>query len=43
MSKWQTVNEALDLILDRGPCEDENIKPEEVPEEEAVLNDDQGP
>lgn len=33
MCKWLTVNEALDLILDRGPGEDENIKPEE---EEAV-------
>lgn len=26
MSKWQTVNEALDLILDCSPGEDENIE-----------------
>lgn len=41
MSKWQTVNEALDLILDhdRG----ENEKPEEVAEEEAFLHDEPWP
>lgn len=38
MSKWQTVNEALDLILDRGPDETENIEPEEVVEEAASWN-----
>lgn len=37
MCKWLTVNEALDLILDRGPGEDENIEPGEVVEEEKVL------
>lgn len=37
MCKWLTVNEALDLILDRGPGEDENIEPGEVVEEEVVL------
>lgn len=31
------MNEALDLILDRGPGEDENIEPGEVVEEEKVL------
>lgn len=30
MSKWQTVNEALDLILDCSPGEDENIQPGEI-------------
>ncbi len=38
LCKWRTVNEALDLILDRGPTEDENIEPEEVVEEEEMLN-----
>lgn len=28
-SKWQTLNEALDLILDRSPGEDENMEPGE--------------
>lgn len=37
MSKWQTVNEALDLILDRGPGEDENKEPEEAAVEEEVI------
>lgn len=37
MSKWQTVNEALDLILDRGPGEDENKEPEEAAAEEEVI------
>lgn len=27
MSEWQTVNEALDLILDVRPGEDENKEP----------------
>lgn len=37
MCKWLTVNEALDLILDRSPGEDENIEPGEVVEEEVIL------
>lgn len=31
------MNEALDLILDRSPGEDENIEPGEVVEEEVIL------
>lgn len=38
MCNWLTVNEALDLILDRGPEEDENIEPKTVMEEEAGSN-----
>lgn len=30
------MNEALDLILDRGPGEDENKEPEEAAAEEEV-------
>lgn len=31
------MNEALDLILDRGPGEDENKEPEEAATEEEVI------
>lgn len=31
------MNEALDLILDRGPGEDENKEPEEAAAEEEVI------
>ncbi len=34
------MNEALDLILDCGPAEDENIEPEEVVEEKNISDPD---
>lgn len=37
------MNEALDLILDHGTGENENIKPEEVAKEETILHDNQWP